>query len=416
MTSIFTSPFRMVKTESEDKKQVKEKTKIVLRRRACPIQKNKFPDATKIENELLRHGTTKDKIDTLTLLVERNPSPENYKSLLAFCQDQRNDVHYYALENIRDLLVSKGGVSNPYIKQRIVKSFETNLRNRYIRKKVLNLVFGLLEKKILFVDLIHPFINKLGDKKEIYAHVVQKLYLLAPENEDAILDGLDDFYFKNDAFRSRHAALRFLSRLECKNRAKAFGILNAILEHFDEAMPEEHKNILLEDLIIGLGKNISDERISRIELVRKATQTEKMIFYGSKVLFGTKDPEILSFLRNAIKSNRMRDSKNLPEFLNIVCESIRMHKDRNFYGFLLDFSFLYTPQYITAVLIICSEARKYGADGFDNIHSLRILALHHNDVVRRTAVQLISNEAISAFDPFDAMDFTGAEMMCGDMS
>lgn len=400
---------------ADSKKDRSGGRRIVLQRRPCPIQKNEFPDATNIERELLRHGTVKDKIDTLTLLVDRNPSAENYKGLLAFCENQRNDVHYHTLKNIKDLLVSKNGVADTYIKKRIVRSFETNLKNMYIKKKVMGLVSGLLEKGILFIDLIYPFINKLGDKKDVSEHVAEKLHLLMPGNEEVILDSLEDFYFKNDVFRSRHMALQFLSRLDCRDKRKAFRIFNLVLEHLNENIPEEHRNILLEDVIMGLGKNITDEKISRIDVVRRSVQTEKMVFYGCKVLSRIGDPEMLGFLRSAIKSNNMRNSKKLSRFLNMVHSSAKRHRDREFYCFLLEHCLLYTPQYIVSIMIICSEARTLGMR-FDNIHGLRILALHHNDVVRKLARQLINDEVISPFDPFDSMSFTSAEMMCEDLS
>ncbi|KMV66589.1 hypothetical protein M970_020650 [Encephalitozoon cuniculi EcunIII-L] len=392
-----------------------EKKKIVLKRRPCPIQGREFPDATKIEKDLLMHGTVKDRVDVLTLLVGRNPSAENYKNLLAFCENQRNDVHYYVLKNIKDLLISKKEVQNPYIKQRIVKSFAANLRNQYIKQKVVRLVYKLLEARVLFVDLIHLFINKLGDKRDMSDYVIDKLHLLVPGNEEVVLDGVEDFYFKNDLFRSRHVALRFLARLECENREKAFGVFNSILRDFNENIPEEHRNILLEDLVIGLGKNMGSEKICRTDIIRKAVHTEKMTFYGCKVLFGCRDGGVLLLFRNAVKSHKMRNSKYLPEFLNMVHEAASMHKDREFYRFLLDTSLLYTPEYIISILIICSEARKDGIDGFDNIPSLRVLTVHYHDVVRRFALQLISGEMVLPFDPFDNMSLLSAEMACGDL-
>ncbi|AFN82537.1 Nucleic-acid-binding protein [Encephalitozoon romaleae SJ-2008] len=391
------------------------KKKIVLKRKPCPIQGKVFPDASKMEKDLLVHGTIKDKIDVLTLLTERNPSAENYKGLLAFCENQRNDVHYYALKNIKDLLISKREVGNPYIKQRIVKSFGVNLRNQYIKKKVIRLVEKLLEKGVLFVDLIHLFINKLGDKKDTTSNVIDKLHLLFPGNEETILDGVEDFYFKNDLFRSRHVVLKFLSKLDCENKRKAFEVFNNILRDFNENIPEEHRNILLEDLIIGLGKNMTDEKVCRMDIIRKAVHTEKMIFYGSKVLSNCKDSEMILFFKNAIRSYKMRNSKHLPEFLNMVHKAVSADEKIEFHKFLLDTSLLYTPEYIISILIICSEARKAGISGFDNIHSLRILALHHNDAVRGLALQLISDEAIHPFDPFDKMSLLNAEMMCGNL-
>ncbi|ADM11064.1 Nucleic-acid-binding protein [Encephalitozoon intestinalis ATCC 50506] len=389
--------------------------KIVLRKKPCPIQGIELQDATKIEKDLLMHGTIKDKIDVLTLLVERNPSPENYKALLAFCENQRNDVHYYVLKNIQDLLISKREVENPYIKQRIIKSFDVNLRNQYIKKKVARLVHKLLEEGVLFVNLVHLFINKLGDKRDMSDYVIDKLNLLVPGNEEMILDGIEDFYFKNDQFRSRHVVLKFLANIDWENKVKAFEVFDTILRDFNENIPEEHRNILLEDLIVGLGKNMTDKNVCRTDIIRKSVHTEKMIFYGAKALSNSKDPEILVFFKNAIKSHRMRGSKLLPEFLNMIHETASMHRDIEFYRFLLETSLLYTPEYIISILIICSEARKEGLGGFDNIYSLRVLALHYHDVVRKLSLQLIGNEMILPFDPFDRMSLLNAEMMCGDL-
>ncbi|KHN70187.1 hypothetical protein CWI42_020200 [Ordospora colligata] len=401
---------------NKDESEKSEGSKgIVLKRKPCPIRDNVFPDANKLEKELLMNGTKTDKIDILTLMVERNPSPENFKGLLAFCENQRNDVHYYVLKNIRDILISKKGVNDFYIKQRIVRSFDVNLRNEYIKKKVLRLVVDLLKKDILFIDLLHLFVNKLGDKKDISDYVVDELSELVPKNEETIIDVLEDFYFKNDLFRSRHTFLRFVARLDFKNKKKAFGLFNLILKEFCQSMPEEHKNILLEDIIVGLGKNIHKEQISNVEIVRKAVHTEKMIFYAGKVLISIKDAHTVEFFKDAIKSHKMRNSKRMVGFMNMVHGAILKTKDVGFCAFLLDFCLMYTSEYIVSALLICSEARKFKMKGFDNMYVLRILALHQNDVVRKFALQLIGGEAIHAFDPFDKTSFTSAEMMCLDL-
>ncbi|KAH9412041.1 hypothetical protein HK407_02g02630 [Ordospora pajunii] len=407
------------KGSNADRAQQAEKSSgskgIVLKRRPCPIRDNVFPDASKLEKELLMNGTKTDKIDVLTLMVERNPSPENFKGLLAFCENQRNDVHYHVLKNIRDILVSKKKVDDFYIKQRIVRSFDVNLRNEYIKKKVLRLVVDLLKKNILFIDLIHLFVNKLGDKKEISEYVVDELSELVPGHEEVVIDVLEDFYFKNDLFRSRHTFLRFVARLDFENKKKAFGLFNVILKDFCQSMPEEHRNILLEDIIVGLGKNIENEQIGNVEIVRRAVHTEKMIFYAGKILLRIKDARVVEFFKEAIKSHKMRDSKRMPGFINMVHEAVMRSRDVEFCEFLVDFCLMYTPEYIVSVLLMCSEARKFKMKGFDNMHVLRILALHQNDVVRKLALQLIGGEVVYAFDPFDKISFTSAEMMCLDL-
>jgi hypothetical protein len=391
-------------------KTVKAATK--LRRRPVPPVMNRLLDASKIEKELIFRGTVRDRIDTLTLLVERNPSPENYKSLLSYVENQRNDVIYHALKNIRDLLVSKKGVADPYIKQRIVKSFEINMKNKYIKKKVVDLVHSLLHTGILFLELIHCFVDKIGDKKELSAYVVQKLQPLFPCHEEILLDSLEDFYFKNDHFRARHAALELMAGLECSNRGKMFQIFDAILSGFHKNIPEEQRNILLEDVIMGLGKNITNEKITRIELIREATYTEKTILYGLRVLTVVDDPEAVSFLAQALRSNKMRDSQRLPDFLNTIDELGRKRGRNEFYRELIDTSFLYTHQYVVAVLVICAEARGKRLSGLSEFYGLRLLCLHWHPVVRKLALQLIRGETVYPIDPFDRVALCSAEMMC----
>ncbi|EOB11314.1 hypothetical protein NBO_1295gi001, partial [Nosema bombycis CQ1] len=135
---------------------------------------------SKIEKKILVSGTTKDKINVLSLQIERYPSTENWKNLLVYAENQRNDTIYETLKNIKDLLISKGEVKDWYVKQRIVKTFEINLKNIFIKFKVLKLVYQLLKNNIYFLELIYPFLNKLGDKKELEDFVIEncKSYFL----------------------------------------------------------------------------------------------------------------------------------------------------------------------------------------------------------------------------------------------
>ena len=73
-----------------------------------------------------------------------------------------------------------------------------------------------------------------------------------------------------------------------------------------------------------------------------------------------KDPEILSFLQNAIKSNKMRDSRNLLEFLE-YSESAQRIKIRNSTGFTIRILLIiYNTLHVNH-----SEARVSGLEGFD---------------------------------------------------
>ncbi|EOB15531.1 hypothetical protein NBO_2g0023 [Nosema bombycis CQ1] len=409
-------------------------------------QKMKTP-MSKIEKKILVSGTIKDKINVLSLQIERNPSTENWKNLLVYAENQRNDTIYETLKNIKDLLISKGEVKDWYVKQRIVKTFEINLKNIFIKFKVLKLVYQLLKNNIYFLELIYPFLNKLGDKKELEDFVIENCKSLFFIQKEIILENLEDFYFKNTNFKSRYSLLKLIGEVEVD-----LEIYIKFGEGIDLNLPEEHLKILLKLLLNGMALSLEvkndevkddegkvdegkackgttplkepkpkktplkepkpkettslkntlppfltsitlpDHIISLLHFSSSYSELALPIF---KIIYFTKPPCTREILQKILAHPPTE------ELLSLVFKYVLETQDKKMLKFLFNRSLLYKKEMVLAILYLINRNKV----DLENYYGLSLLLNHYSLVVRKTVLNLLNKKGIREIKPFDLIDF-----------
>lgn len=163
--------------------------------------------ADEIERDILEKGTVKDKINTLTLLVARDPQNDDaFSRLLDMCSGQRHDVVLFILQNATDLILNG---FFPLDKKKLKRILEEQARNKFIQNKVIRLIHELLRKGVLVGDVLHIFINRLGAKECRF--VMEKLETLYHRSREQVLKELRTFYYKYSDLRGRNNVMKLLN-------------------------------------------------------------------------------------------------------------------------------------------------------------------------------------------------------------
>lgn len=376
----------------------KYEKKKVLHSRANPKLEYSLDDADDNEKELILRGTLSDRLNTLALLCARNPSEQNYKQLLQFCENQRNDVIYSTLKLLRDLIKERP-VESIYIKGRIVKSFEMGAKNQYIKDKVVEILGVLVRAGIYAEDFVNVLVSRLLEKGKTLMLVENALKSVFPVHEALIFQGVEDFYFKNDNFRCQHNVLKFLQSLEVGNKKAFFGFYDQALASLDE-YPQDQKELMIELLVNGLSKTISEgDTITSIDLIRHYVKSSRSIISSLNLLIRTKDPYTESYVLKVSRTTLLRNTKHEPEFLNMICKL----DNKDMFSKLIDNSFYYSTQSVLSLMLIAHSKNIETHSMF----SLRLLSNHYSPVVREIAGKMLRREKIQEFDPFDRVYVDG---------
>lgn len=350
------------------------------------------------EKELILNGTTNDRLSCLALLCARSPTDQNYKQLLQFCENQRNDVIYVTLKLVRDLIKENKEVS-PYIKSRIIKSFDMGAKNQYIKDKVIEIIGVLARADIFTEDFINILVSRLLEKGKVLVAVEEALKSLFSSNSDLIFEGIEDFYYKNDTFRCQLNVLKFLRPLESLALSKIkdfFRFYDSALSGLDENYAQDQQDIMIELLVNGLSRTVSEgDTVSKIELIRGYVRSSRTVVSVLNLLMKTGDAHVENYVLRVSRTTLLRSTKHEPEFLNMIYKL----ENRNLFSKLVDGSFYCSVQMILALLLMAYEK---GVD-VGTMFSLRVLNGHFNPVVRDTARKLLRGEKIAVFDPFDAV-------------
>lgn len=375
-----------------DSKYSKEKTP---KSRSSPRYEYNLDDADENERELILRGTINDRLNCLALLCARNPSEKNYKQLLQFCENQRNDVIYSTLKLVRDLIKEKS-VENIYIKGRIIKSFEMGCKNQYIKEKTIEIVGVLMRADIYTEDFINILISRLIEKGKALTLVENALKSTFSVHEALIFEGIEDFYYKNDEFRCQYNLLKFIKNLEvssCKERF--FSFYNQALSSLDE-YAKDQKDLMIELLVNGLSSTIyNDCRVDSIDLIRSYVKSPRSIISVLNLLIKTQDPYTESYVLKVSRTSILRNTKYEPEFLNMIFSI----DNKDLFAKLIDNSFYYSVPSILSLMFI-GIAKQIE---INSMFSLRLFATHYNPVVRDIASKILNREKIIEFDPFDTV-------------
>jgi len=395
-------------------------------------------DADEAEKQLILNGTTNDRLNCLALLCARNPSDQNYKQLLQFCENQRNDVIYSTLKLIRDLIkeahlvgesadasagehvdasakpnsikptakpnnnksttkpkptTNNNKIISPYIKSRIIKSFEMGTKNQHIKDKVVEILGVLARADIYAEDCINILISRLLEKGKVLKLVEEALKSLFSSHESLIFSGIEDFYYKNDSFRCQLNALKFMRALE-KPSPAFFSFYDSALTSLDESYPQEHRELMIELLVNGLSRTVSPgDKVTEIELVRGYMRSSRTIVCVLNLLMKTGDSFTENYVLRVSRTTLLRGTKHEPEFLNLVYKL----ENRNLFSKLVDSAFYCSVEFTLALMLMAYEK----AVDVGTMFSLRVFGEHYNPVVREVSRQLLRGDRITVFDPFD---------------
>ncbi|KAI4292699.1 hypothetical protein PAPHI01_2428 [Pancytospora philotis] len=350
-------------------------------------------DATPEERTLIKEGTMADRINCLSLLCARSPTVENYKQLLFFAENQRNDVMYHVLKNLRDLLREKI-VDDLYIRGRIVKTFDRGLKNQYIKEKVIDLVGVLVRTGVYVEEFASLLVERLLEKDKALRLVETELKRIILKHQELVVSYIEDFYYKNDTFRVQYIILRFLSTVDLPNPASLFDFYNQALTTLDTEYPTDQYNLMLDCVINGL--SISAEPgavVERIELVRNFVGSPKTVISCLRLLTKLADPFLEAYIIRTVKSSILRATPQEADFLNVIAGL----DNKSLITKIVNDCFFYSVSFIIAVMLIASEK---GVDP-SGLYSIAILIRHYHPAVREAAAKLMRDEPLPMYDPYD---------------
>ena len=365
--------------------------------RSNPQIEYSLADANAEERTLVIHGTINDRINTLSLLCTRNPSADNYKQLLYFTKDQRHDVIYSVLKNLRDLLKEQL-VDDNYIKCRIIKSYEMGAKNQYIKDKVVEMIGVLIRAGIYEEEFITILTERLMEKGKTLRLVQDALKSVFSKFEELIIANVEDFYYKNDNFRSQYYVLRFLRECEPTSLKIHFDFYNQALATVDETYFENEQDILINQIISGLASSYADgSAISRIDRVRNCSGSPQSAISALNLLIKIKDEQLEKYVLRIAKSMVLRGSPYEPAFLNHLVQIIdeKLVDCDSLLTKLINSSLYQKKEYLVSLILICYE------------HNIKLqpvlwlLAYHYDSLISFMAISLIKGKTLKVFDPFD---------------
>ncbi|KAI5170045.1 hypothetical protein PAEPH01_1203 [Pancytospora epiphaga] len=374
-------------------------TKRTNSRRSEPNIEYVLDDATAEERELIYKGTISDRVNTLTLLCARNPSADNYKQLLFFVENQRNDVIYHVLKNLRDLL-RENVIDEPYIRGRIIKCFERGVKNPYVKNKVLDIVTVLTRAGIYSEDFLSIIVERLMEKGETLTIVENSIRSLFLKYEGTIMANIEDFYYKNDSFRVQYLILRFLSTIDFVISTDVFDFYNGALSTLDNEYAADQRALMLDLIINGLSKSVSgDSVIERIDLIRSYQGSPQVVLSALRLLVKIKDSYVESYVLKTLRSLILRKTKQEPELLNVVSGL----ENKDLIGKLVNSCFYYSVEFIISTMILAAEK----GVNLSQLYSLTVFTRHYHPAVRDSAVRLQRGEVLTPYDPYDSVILEG---------
>lgn len=398
---------RKIIRETTNHKRIKENnskiaSKLNKKARSSPAYEYCLDDADNNEKDLILKGTINDRLNCLALLCAKNPSEQNYKQLLIFCENQRNDVIYTTLKLLRDLL-KEAPVTSPYIKSRIIKSFEMGARNLYIKDKVVEIIGVLARAGIYTEDFVNVLVSRLIEKGKTLTLVQEALHSLYAANEALILPGVEDFYYKNDSFRCQYNALKFLVSVESRRTPDLFSFYDRALASLDD-YPQDQKDLLIDILVSGLSATVSrGDTVTSIDIVRNYVKSARSAISVLSLLMKISDPYTETYILRVARTTLLRNTRYEHEFLNLVYKM----KNSDLFAKLVDSSFYFSVPSILALMLMASEKSVCPK----SLYSLRLFSIHHCPVVRHVAKKLLNSEKIPEFDPFDKVYVSGLKSM-----
>lgn len=376
--------------------------------------------ADEIERDILEKGTVKDKVNTLTLLVARDPQNDDaFSRLLDMCGGQRNDVVLYILTNATDLILNG---FFPLDKKKFKRILEEQARNRFIQNKVIRLIYALLKKGVLVGDTLHIFINRLGAKDCSY--VMEKLEMIYYRSRDQVLKELRTFYYKYSDLRGRNNVMKLLNTVcgrECLEFfAEVFNGLDLDGKGTQsEKLVERSINGIYKLLVLGnehvevvaqvvaktgetngkKSSTVSEDGVSKVPL---RIDVAKLVQCCKKKRIAVRSLSILSkvsgaaFMEILMRSLGRESLDSQAEYLNMIYDSVKENKPLVVER-LMNAAIHMSPEFICGSIVLMK------AFGVRLPHVEALLASHFSPAVRYLLIEDVS------VDPFKPEDFKKLE-------
>ncbi|KAF7683052.1 hypothetical protein TCON_1733 [Astathelohania contejeani] len=383
------------------------KSKSILK----PKPKKKIKSLTKLtplEREIITRGSHKDRINLLSLKIIENNSIETFHELIDLCKNQRHEIIYYILRNIKNILL-EFKMTDIKLKRRVVLLFQTNINNEFIQHCVITLVYELLKKDVLFLELIYCFVNKIGSRKscELVLAKLRKL-VIKGNRVDNILYAIEDFFFKNDGFKNRIKILKFLNSIKTdKDLIKEFfsKIVSTGVSYNSDPLFKEYLTVLVD----GLNKlDMADESVNK--LIYRTLSTPKIIYTGIEALFNSNDPGLGTTILKALGTVTLSENrKYIQPFINITYNYLMEEKDETLkykiINNMLSSGMFYDTEFIISSLIMCQQIIKDSR----SVYSVYIYLNHYDSVVRYLSNSILHGKSVEPFNPFDNENYRNME-------
>lgn len=372
-----------------------------------------------VERELAVRGTIKDKVNALTLMVAKDfKNDKAFEELLGLCDNQRNEVIFYILQNVTDLLVNG---FFPLHKGKLRRILETQSGNAFIKEKVTGLIYRLLEKDILTKDILYIFVNKLGARDNTF--VMAKLERIYLKNREVVLNELQSFYNKHADPRGRISVLDVLGKV---GGSECVAFFYEVFNKLDLGVKSTQNEKLIESCLKGLytivfiakptkGTKLKKNRKDKVEM--KAIGTEKdaqastpkldipklvrccaidrVKIVSLSILCKISAPTFIETLAGTCEKVALKDQS---EFLNLIYNTIK--KD----GTAVVEKLLHTALHMNQEFL-CGSIVLMKALEITLPYMSTLLAMHFSPVVRYLVEKNIE------LDPFKRSDFQKLEAM-----
>lgn len=363
-----------------------------------------------IDKEILEKGTIKDKINMLSLIVARDHRRDDaFRQLLDLCENQRNEIVFYVLKNITELLLDG---FFPLQKGRLKRIFEEQTRNKFIEDKVVNLLYKLVDGGILPKDLLYIFVNKLGSKN--CSLVMARMEKVYERDREGVLEEFTRFYHKYEDLRGRSNVLRLLKKIGGRECLEFF---KEVLNEIDPGQRDTRIQKMAEYCVKGLhkicfsaikktsiqtgrgcgsGKDVSKELLSGVD-VQKLVLLCRM---ESTMTISLALLRILSqemFREMLLESFENVSIKNQKALLNLVYNFVEKSEEDVFKR-LLSMAFHANQEFLCGTVVLMRSL------GIPFTHTGCLLKTHFSPVIRH-----LMEKGDFEFDPFDKDGFLRME-------
>ncbi|EJW03442.1 hypothetical protein EDEG_02207, partial [Edhazardia aedis USNM 41457] len=421
----------MSSTKFKGKKQIKSDDKLPITgqkrtknlinksfKKPSKISKNNnkgnVSKSTKIERELIAVGSKKDKINALTLMITKNPnkSEAELHNLIEMCKNERHDVAFYILKNIKDLLLDCLDLKNKlHLKRKIISLFEVFLKDIYIKHKVIKLIYEILDSGKYTIEFMYIFVNKIGDKQGVRKVLIECLSKLYRKSEfrKPIDSALEELYFR-DA-KARKPIVSFVNTVftycEYSSLQKIFyDVLNPN-DYNDKTVYEK----TLENIVNGFMKcsNINELRSINKEPILKIYDSHYLNLSIFKFLNLLECDEVYAYAAKFLISRSLNEFKDLTEVLNTISCIIVKKKDlvekHKILEILLSVATYFGINFTVSALLLVDQ---FYSDGLTipNIifYLVSSYVQHYDGVVIRIADNFMNRKGNHYFDPYNKIE------------